>query len=1267
MGTDRKGGALMAWTAPQQAAIDQRESNILVSAAAGSGKTAVLTQRVVERIVGEKEDRPIEIDRFLIVTFTSAAAQEMKERITQKLSDYIQALREREEEDNLEKIYYLERQIAMVPQASISTIHAFCLKTIKAYFNHLEIDPNIKVANEAELDIMKNDILDEMMEVYLGEGEADFLELAGVYGNVQGLETLKTLILDISTFSKSTPFPEMWLKEQVRHLKTPYSSIEKMPWASAIKKQLLGQVKDLLSIYDKAIGLCDVVNGPGLYKETLLFEYEHLKRISEDLPLEEILSCINEISFAPLSRKKQECDESLKERVKAYRDLCKEVIKNLQVDTSFYKDPKLIKQLPIVGRRMETLVKLIMDFEARYQMAKQDAGIVDYNDLEHFCLRLLIRPEFDEQGEMISCTYSEVAKELSAFYEEVYIDEYQDSNTVQETILKAIAEADKEMGPTRFMVGDMKQSIYRFRLANPLIFADKYDRWEKHKVGTVSNAKEVCIDLSQNFRSRSNILEGVNDIFEQVMSPQVGELIYDEYAKLKVGNLYLEGLDDTLPNEALADAIELHVLETKAKEDDEENGLEELKNVECEALMVADLIDQLLKGQGNPTHIFDKEIGAYRKVEARDMVILLRAPKEKANIYEAALMNKGIGAYAQMNHNFFDALEIQTMIAMLKLIDNPMQDIPLATVLRSPIVGVSLDELVYIRKAKQEGSFYEALQVYMESQEPNNEVIRFVAMLNAYREQSSELSLQELIANLYVETGYYRYVSMLPSGAKKKANLELLKKYAQDYEASNNGKLFGFVQYLDKLSQTTQGLEEAKLVGENENLVRIMSIHKSKGLEFSIVFLCDTGKRFNHNDLMKQVLLHYDLGMTPDYIDTESYVKYPTIPKLAIKNQIMSENISEEMRVLYVALTRAKEKLFITGTLPNLADKAYQWSLFASRTEKQILSLGVRRAGSYLNWIGLSLYAHSQIPDLRTMTGEAPSVLYEGNSKWRLQVWHKETLGALQENRQEHIQEKKQLLEAWDTQASYGVYHEEINRRLDFVYPHEAAVLLPTKVSVSEIKRDLGGIQVDSNDGFSLFTVEEAPVPRFIQQEEVLQGTRRGTLIHSVFEHWNFLTYSQEETIKEQLQLLVSEGKIEEEVLQVVDVKRLALFAQNVVIEKMRKAKYSGKEKTFTYLAKANLVDTSYLEEEEVLIQGIIDAFFIDEEGITLIDYKTDYVDLTQKVESLKLIYDRYHKQLQLYALALSNITKLPVAHMYIYLYNINEWMNIETSGGLVK
>lgn len=1252
----------MAWTKHQQAAIDQRGVDLLVSAAAGSGKTAVLTERVLQRVLGTIDEEPIDLDRFLIVTFTSAAAHEMKERINQKLSDHMEALQKEILETQNQKIYqqivYLEKQITLLQTASISTIHSFCLRVIKTYFHQLDIDPNIKVAQEAELDILKVEILEQILEEKFEQEDKVFLKLVERYASLQTYLPLIQLILEIYTFSKSTPFPNSWLDEKVQLLTQAYQSLEDTPWSNVIKHSIQNQIQSINTLYEQAYVLCKHSNGPALYQSVIEEDLKQINTIRLEDSLEDIIAKLKQIKFSTLPRNKQECDETLKERVKEYRDFAKELIKKMQEEFLFIGDGKMLTQLPKAGQLMQSLVELIKLFEQRYQEAKKNAGIVDYHDLEHLCMKVLINPQFNQTGILETITYTDAAKELSQFYQEIYIDEYQDSNTVQEMILNALAEASPSNRPTRFMVGDMKQSIYRFRLANPLIFSNKYETWDKYSEQGKIQSQQICIDLSQNFRSRENILYGINEIFEQIMSKEVGDLEYDQYAQLRVGNLYQH--DNTHDAECIkiAEDIELHLIETKEtqKENQEESELEEFKAAELEAMMVAERIHRLLKGEGNPTHVYDKSLGTYRKVEARDIVILLRATQNKAAIYEKALTLRGIGAYADVNSRFFDAIEIQIAISMLKIIDNPLQDIPLITVLRSPMVGVSLDDLIIIRKSLEKGSFYEALKVYAEKDEAKLEIKAFMQQLQDYRIKSSHVTIEELIAKIYVQTGYYEYVGMLTTGTRKQANLDKFKAYANEFEIHRKGRLFHFIQYLEQLSKKSDSIGEAKLIGENENLVRIMSIHKSKGLEFGIVFLCDTAKRFNNNDLMRNVMLHSNLGLAPDFIDSEEHVKYPTIPRLALKTQLLSENISEEMRVLYVALTRAREKLIITGAIPDFKKQVKKWSLFAIREQKQILPLGVKKAGSYLNWIGMSVFNH---PNFNTITENIHSQRnnpLKMQSRWSFTLWDQNDLNKeLQQQREDFVYTKEFLTE-WDVSKTYGEYKQEIYRRLSFKYPYEESVLLPTKLSVSEIKDKKNR---DKYESAFLQVNTPKKSPQFMQEEKI-QGAQRGTIIHEVFEQLDLITYTTKDRIYEELYRLIEIGKIQKEVLTVIDLEKLTQLAKSPIFERMRSSKHVWKEKQFVYLASAREIDDTFPTAEHILLQGVIDTFFLEEDGIVLIDYKTDYVDLNRLNDSIAYIQDKYSRQIQLYAKAITGITNLTVKEKYIYLYTIDRWITIK-------
>lgn len=1260
----------MKWTTRQQAAIDVRNANILVSAAAGSGKTAVLAERVFRRVLGSDTEEGISIDRFLIVTFTSAAAHEMKERIANKIAEAIETLQSQlEDEQVARQVRHLEKQLGLMSQASISTIHSFCLKTIKNYFNRLAIDPNIKVGNEADLYLMKLDIIEELLETYFeAEDNEAFLMLADVYGSVRGLEPLVQLILDVHTFSKSTIFPNEWLDEMKNQLIDFKETIGANTCDQVILKAMLEEMFDLEILYEEALNLIRKPDGPMIYEDNFVEDLTNIKQVTSQIKdrslnlttkeweaiATDVLESIRNITFSRLKSKKDDANPQLKQQVKAYRDLAKKIINNLQEKAKMLGDTTLRQQTKKAGECMETLVEVIKAFDQNYLKAKEEKNLVDYNDLEHMCLQLLVEKQKDEQGNL-KIGYTDIAQELADFYEEIYIDEYQDSNKVQETLLGSIAEA-KANGPTRFMVGDMKQSIYRFRLANPLIFAGKYTSFTKYKDGeaiTFEQRVNRVIDLSQNFRSRAVVLESINDLFEQTMSEKVGELAYDEDAKLKVGHLYDKG---EAKEEEKACSVSIHLMETKDQEQEErEEDLENLKSIEQEAKMVAQIIADLLQGKENPQKVFDQTLEDYRRVEPRDIVILLRSVQEKASLFETALLEKGIGAYADVNNGFFDATEIQLMLALLQIIDNPRQDIPLLSVLRSPIVRCDFDELLCIRKHNEDVDFYSAMQCYIADGKATPALEAFAKKLDHYRTISYMMSLESFIAYLLRDTGYYRYVGMLPSGAKKKANLKLLRQQAEKFELTQGVGLFSFLQYLLKLKDTKAQIGEAKLVGENENLVRIMTIHKSKGLEFPVVFVCNTDKKFNNQDLMKNVLMHSELGFGPKYTDTKQHMMYETIPFHAIKEAITYENISEEMRVLYVALTRAKEKLFITGAIGSMDKEVERWALFGNRQTPQVLSLGLRKSPTYLNWIGTSLFAHSSFEDFRTLIGATGINLYEGKGKWDLKLWHQSMLEQQKIKEDEDKKQRQAMLEEWDFNQSYSQHTKTIRERLNDSYRFEDAVKLPVKVAVSELKKQ----NEEKLLGYTPFGKEEREIPSFIESSQQQKATTKGTWIHSVFEHLDLRRYKTQEQIEAALQRLVSHGKLKEEAVALVSREKLVSVAHSELQKRMDQAPYVWKEKAFVYLMPANEVDTTYPATEEVLVQGVVDTCFLEEDGLVVVDYKTDYIDKNGIKEGIERIRSRYQVQLDLYGRALGHIMNKPVKEKWIYLYSINQWIQV--------
>lgn len=1263
------------WTPEQQAAIDVRERNILVSAAAGSGKTAVLVQRIIERI--SDANNPVDIDRLLIVTFTNAAALEMKERIGDGISKKLE-----EEPESI----HLQRQLHLLQRSSISTIHSFCLKVIRNYFHQIDLDPAFRIGNEAELNLIKGETLEEILEELFDSGRQDFLELVESYTTPKSTKQLEEMILQMHTFSQSTTWPGRWLNKAVEELAREYKSIEETKWAPIIHKNIITKLEGAIIAAENAITLCQATNGPGHYEPMLQNDLDQLKQLQQPNGLRglslndettpqqhpdgvltprsllNLLQQITTIQFQRLPGKKYECDPDLKEEVKDLRkDSVKKIIDTIKKDFELRSEAELLQDIHHTSRVMKMLVEVVQLFSQKYQESKVLKSIVDYNDLEHYCLDILIDKESTDENILPSI----VAKELQAFYDEIYIDEYQDSNIVQETMLKVISKNDTN----RFMVGDIKQSIYRFRLANPLLFIKKHDEYDKYH-HEEDLGERIYIDLVKNFRSRANVLDGINFIFDQVMSREVGEVEYDESAALYTGATYPQPTDEEVE---VGGPIELHIVSNSEGEQIEEDEfLVELNKREAETMLVADMVKQMLDGEKSPTHVYDRKVDGYRKIQPKDIVILLRTTKTVAQNYVEALLNLGIGAFADVATGYFETIEIQTVLALLSIIDNPIQDIPLLTVLRSPMVGLSLDELVIIRKSQKGGSYYEALQGYIvqaevlenESDQLLQTLKTFIKNLGKYRAWGVDFTMDELISKLFIDTGYYQYVGMLATGLQKQANLRILKKHAAEFEASSFTGLFNFMNYIDRVQKTSGDFAEAKTVGENENLVRIMSIHKSKGLEFPVVFLCMTDKKFNNQDLSNSVLFHQEYGLGAKHIDVEERVVYNTFPRIAISQQVKAENISEEMRVLYVALTRAKEKLIITGSVDNFEKTIKSWGQNLKRKTKPVGTYAAMNVNSYLDWIGMAFMSHPDAGEVRQMIqgGEQGYMVQNEKSKWTFNLWNKSQIPAPQEAEKSALQIRKDELFNWDADMIYSDYKKQIETRLNWQYKFKEATKLPVKMTVSEIKQRWTSHDEDS-ELISFTKKQPANSPSFMKEKQELSPTQRGTIIHNVLQHLDLKNCADIKRINEQIKMMIRQGKVESAVLEVIDLNKLIEFANSPIVARMKKAKEVYKEQQFVFLMNAkeiapNFKDVPY--EEEIMVQGVIDCFFEEEDGYILVDYKTDYVPTGSKCEAaIEQIKENYRKQIEIYGKAIEDITKKRVKEKYLYLYSANQWVSM--------
>lgn len=1184
----------MGFTTEQQLAIDLQDKNILVSAAAGSGKTAVLTERVIKRVLNTGKNR-VNIDRFLIVTFTNAAASEMKERIEIKLGDALSTAADGEEVD------YLQKQLGLLGKASISTIHSFCGKLIRTHFNELGLEPNMRTCTEQEATLLQNLAVTDILTAAFEEESDAFYQLCDAYGSVNGMDAIASMILQIYKFTQSTVFPQKWLAQQVATLEAGDNAAFEASLAADLRLEL----ESIQTLLERALVIAKKPNGPLHYADSIGFNLQNLSKM--DLSsFANIVSALANCNIAALSRKRPACDLSLKDAAKSLSSTATSRLKYLQDNYAILADPTVISKTASISTIFKELARLVTTFETRYAEKKQDLGVLDFNDLEHYAIKLLVT---ESDGALAPTT---VAKELGKYYSEIYIDEYQDVNDVQETILSAIA----TNGATRFMVGDIKQSIYKFRLSNPKIFLDKYNRFQQF---SPTAAADIRIDLSHNFRSRAIILDAANEIFERLMRPAVGDLIYDQAQRLYAGREYAT-FDET------AKQCELHLLELSTL--DADDAEEPSNKAELEAAMIAKIVKDILDGNSNPKIVYDKDLDIYRAVEPRDIAILVRA-KAVSTAFENALYKVGVDAYAEISKSFFEATEVELMINFLKIIDNINQDIPFLSVLHSSLLGLDFDELSEIR-TYADGSFYNACVAYKQLH-PHSKLADFFTEIEGFRKLSKMVPVSELIDQVFLQTGYLGYVSMLDHGAIRSANLRILKQTAIDFEQNTKVGLFNFLIFLEQLRNDEASIQQAKSAVDQNNTVKIMSIHKSKGLEFPIVILANAHKRFNQMETYQPILLHNQLGLGAQFRDMEKYVDYTTLPYLAIKNKIFNENISEEIRILYVALTRAKEKLIVTA-VTNSFDSLLSNALL--HATEHIDSIFIRNQNSYLNWIILALAHHPY-----TLTESVANFNAGTMGQWIIKQYSRLSFADADADFVEPPSSNEVIQDIFDliaTDTSSNSLKDEIFAKLDYEYRHILDTTLPQKISVSELKTKMSD------------SISSAPyssnIPKFIASSSY-DGLSHGNIIHAVFQHLDYLKYTDHTSIRQNIESMIAQNKLAKNTLAIANIDRLVSFANSAIINRMRKAAFSFKEQPFLYQLPQS--------EGRSLIAGIVDAYFEENGKIIIIDYKTDSTKAHTKIE----IVDRYRLQIQWYSEALQNITHKVVTERYLYLYSIDEFV----------
>lgn len=1229
------------WTEEQQKAIETRKCNLLIAAAAGSGKTAVLVERIIRIITNEES--PVDIDRLLVVTFTSAAASEMRERIASAIT---KALEKSPNSRNLQK------QLTLLSRANITTMHSFCLDVIKNNFHIIDLDPAFRILDETEGMLLRSEVLEELFEDKYENDDKEFLDLVEAYSDSKSDDKLKDIVLDLYKFSMSGPWPQRWLRDKSEEFNiSTIEELDKSSWMKVFIENLVIELQGLISMEEKALELCGETSGLEPYIDTFRDDITMLQMIYEHLGtgVENIYNRLSSASFSKLKtvRKANVSDENVQSRVKAIRDDVKKKINKLRDEIFSMTPDEMLHSVKASYPYMKTLSNLVIEFQDKFSNAKKERGALDFNDLEHLCLKILTSEN------------SGVADNFKEYFDEVLVDEYQDSNAVQEAIIDLVSRKYSD-NPNVFMVGDVKQSIYRFRQAKPELFLEKYNTYSKEQ------GKNIKIQLYKNFRSRDEVIKGVNYIFKEIMSRVVGELEYTDEEALNLGASYSKAEDD---NYVVGGKIELNILD-KSTEVEEEiliDEEEDLGAINLEARIVANRIKELLSNKdGKVFKVLDKGTGEYRPVTYKDIVILLRATKNWSEVFLDELGAEGIPVYADTGSGYFESIEIRTIMSLLKVIDNPMQDIPLIALLRSPIMSFSAEDLTNIRLVDKDKYFYEnIISISNEEFDCEKELVEkcniFLERLNVWRKKSIYTPIDEFIWYLYTDTAYYGYVGAMPNGVLRQANLRILFQRAKQYEQTSFKGLFNFINFINKLRKSSGDMGSAKVLGENEDVVRIMSIHKSKGLEFPVVFVCGSGKQFNLMDLNNNILYHEELGFGPELVDLDKRVSYPTLPKEAIKQRIRLETLSEEVRILYVAFTRAKEKLIITGAVNGLEKWITKCCNAAALDKDIILPSEVLKGKSYLDWISMSICKHRDGESLRELVGANDISIKDDLSTWSVKTWTKSDLIVDKKNSDVDEINEENLLINFDCSS----VDKEIERRLDFRYKFRESTLIKSNFSVSELKKK-NFEQVPIIDTEELFKEDICNIkPKFLQEERGLTAAEKGTAIHFVMQKVDLSRVNTVEEIKEQLKEFVDMELLSKEEYKVISPYKIKKFFVSKLGERMLRA-YNRGDRVYRELPFYTEIDVHRIdpdlpkevEGDKVRLQGVIDSFFYEEDEVILLDYKTDYVEQGNEEE----LINKYKMQIQYYKEALEKITKTKIKECYLYSFYLEKEILVEVN-----
>ena len=1196
------------FTPEQKQVIELHNCNILVSAAAGSGKTAVLTERIVQMVC--RKENPVDIDRLLVVTFTNAAAAEMRERISQAIADRLEVSGENE---------HLQKQAALLHNAQITTIDSFCLFVLRNNFQDIGLDPGFRVADEGELELLKQEVLSGLLEEKFAEGTDSFYRCVEYYCPGSRETQLEEHILELYRYALSYPFPEEWLEERKKdYLLESIEEIEESAWGQYLLKHLQKTVKSLYQELEAAKAVCEQPDGPYMYGELLEEEAEQLLEAAQSDSLTGFSEKLPAVTFGRLPSKKDDSVSPFKrEQAKDIRDSVKAAVKKLCEQYFSLPFEAVLRRCTDCAQAVNELIELCLEFKVRLDEKKREKKLLDFSDMEHMALKILVKK--DECGNILP---TETAMEYRDYFEEVLIDEYQDSNLVQEYLLMAVS--GEEAGKyNRFMVGDVKQSIYKFRLARPELFLEKYHTYS----GETGFLRRI--DLHKNFRSRTEVIDTVNTVFEKIMRAELGGIVYDESAALYAGALYPENTG----NES-----ELLLIE-KPEKDAERNTRQ------AEALGIAKRIHRLKR----EFCVTDKETGKLRPVRYKDIVILLRTNSGWDEEFKEVLAAEGIPAYVAGRTGYFATKEIQDVLQFLRVLDNPLQDIPLFGVMKSVFGQFSDEEAAVIKSMGEDRDtcLYDCLRICagMDISALQTKCNAFLDKLTEYRQCTSYMTILELLKKIFADFDYPAYVAALPAGGKRLANVEMLLLKAAGFEKNSYYGLFHFVRYMEQLEKYNVDYGEAGTLDENADVVRIMSIHKSKGLEFPVAFVAGLSKRFNMQDTSKALVVDMDLGLGIDYVNLDLRIKSKTMRKNVLATKMKLDNLAEELRVLYVAMTRAREKLIMTGIVEDLPAALEKAELLKQSGEISYTAL--TGANSFLDFLLPTVSQIIPVSNDELALEDLRESVKETGRLWKL----KEA---------EQFADKAEL--------------EKLNSRFLYRYPHKNLENLYTKTTVSELKK--AAMESKGEEpAKELFPAEEIQpyIPVFMREAEAVSGTTRGSAMHRIME---LLDFTQSEWNAEKLIKVMeeycAEGRLSEEYKEAIRVQKIVYFLNTPLAERMQKAAKEGKlfrEQPFVYGISAarlspekisgegalgdSLVEpageggetNAFPADETVLIQGIVDAFFEEGDGLVLLDYKTDVIKRPEE------LVHRYKTQIDYYEEALESLTGKKVKERILYSF----------------